>query len=116
VVRVNTGGRRSPLGPLLRGLACCALFITLLGLGAGSVVARPLVVNSSVTTMSRAVAAVLPFARAATPDQNALPSAAAVLPVALGLVLVRFRRVVLHLGRLVRRPLGRAPPGLTEHH
>jgi hypothetical protein len=116
VVTVKPGGRRSPLGPLYRGLVSCALMIAVLSLplGAGSL-SSP-VDHVTVTTISHAVASVHPVARPVPHDQGALPMVAVVLTAAVGLLLVRRPSAVPYRARPVGRPSGRAPPGPLTHH
>lgn len=120
---MDTGGRRSLLGPYLGGLAYGALLIAALSLVLGAVSRYSPVGSIKVTSVSQAVASAHPLTRPVLPDHRAAPVAATVLVVALGLVLVRHRRVVPHHGRVaphhvrpVRRPSGRASPGPLTHH
>ena len=107
---MSTGGGRGPRRLLLGGLACCALLVAVvsLALGAGSPLSS--IDSEQITVLSRAVATA-PMIAPASPDQNALPVAAAVVALTFGSVLVRHARAVPHHRPSGPRPTGRAPPG-----
>lgn len=110
-VRVNTGGRRRPLGPRVRGLSCCALVIAVLSLwlGAGPGVSSG--DDHGTPSLSHSVAVAQVALRPPAPDVHALPTELVALSVVLATVLVvargEARRVTV---RSEPRP-GRAPPG-----